>query len=143
MWIKMTARSSIVIFALSILWPMTSQAALSPTPSPTVQSLPLGISARTALTKLQKIALAAANATFALARANARAGFDRAVADAIAVRDQAIADAGKDKIVIKSARENYQDFYKSISHAYKIALIEATNTRKSALAAAHIPPRTN
>ena len=83
-----------------------------------------------------------ADAHFAAAKVNARDGFDRAVADAKAIRDQTIANAGVDKLAINSARENYQDFYKSISHAYKIALANAHAVRKNALAAGHLPPTT-
>ncbi|HEX7405658.1 MAG TPA: hypothetical protein VF307_07025 [Candidatus Nanopelagicaceae bacterium] len=129
---------SIAVASLSILCPIVAQATPSPTAIPTQRSHPRSTGLGN-LTKPQKEALSAANAAFALARSNAREGFDRAVADAKAIRDQAIVDAGKDKSAIKSASENFQDFYKSISHAYKIALANAQSARKSALAAVHIP----
>lgn len=120
----------IAIVSFALLFPSVADSAPSPKPSPYV------------LTQTQRNLIATADANFAAAKVSARDGFDRAVADAKAIRDQAIANAGVDKLAINSARENFQDFYKSISHAYKIALANARAVRRNALAVVHLPPTT-
>ena len=77
--------------------PGSQGAAPSPTASPATTASP---SKRHILTPDQKVALAAAQSSYATAVANARDGFSRAVADAKSVMDQSIAAAGKDKAAI-------------------------------------------
>jgi len=120
----------IAVVTLALLFPTVADSAPSPKPSPYV------------LTQTQRNVIATVDANFAAAKLSAWDGFERAVADAKAIRDQAITSAGTDKLAMNSARESFQDFYKSISHAYKIALANAREVRRIALAVVHLPPTT-
>lgn len=119
-----TALTAAVV--LTLLSPAVSFANSTPTPSPS------------ALTQVQKAAIAAANTAFASAKVSAQEGFDRAIADAKALRDQAITDAGTDKAAIKIAQKNFRDFKKTIALALQSALKAAKLARQNALAAAHV-----
>ena len=140
------AIASFAITSLSILSSITAYA--NPTPSPSASAThaprphPISTHSKAPLTQSQRDAIAEANMAFASTRANALAGFARAVADAQAIRDQAILAGGKDKSAIKTAKENFRDFYKTISDAYKTTLMTAKLTRLKALAAAHAPADT-
>ena len=70
------------------------------------------------------------------AKLDALGGFDRALADARAIRDQAIVAARSNQIDIRVANKNYEQFYKTILHAYNTALTNAKATLLSSMATA-------
>jgi hypothetical protein len=109
--------------------PGSQGAAPSPTASPATTASP---SKRHILTPDQKVALAAAQSSYATAVANARDGFSRAVADAKSVMDQSIAAAGKDKAAIALAKQTFRSSYNQIFQALTASL----NSAKSAYQAA-------
>ncbi len=99
--------------------------------SPTASASPAS-SKRVGLTPDQKVALAAAQSSYANAVANARAGFSRAVADAKSVMDQSILAAGKDKVAIALAKQTFRESYNQIFQALSASL----NSAKAAYDAA-------
>lgn len=127
----MRKRTSLALLSIAMMLASSSSGFAADTPKP----LSTAKATKQVLTQMQKEAIAAARAAFALARSNALNGFDRAIADAQAIRDQSIGSAGKDMNSIRVAKKNYRDSYKIILRAYESDVNAAKSVLNNALAA--------